>query len=327
MLGSFYDDGDGRSSGRSAILGTTGEGKQKDKESDRTTMRVVARTAQNINKRPKMTVATGMVEDMTMEQKMHTQQVESVDQDPETDTDLEHLSWTCERNTRSSSDPKSEEARTSHSRILRHGAKAFDGLQYARLGRSCGLEEGDDAAGNTGDSNGNGHDDGHRDGPGQQSSESSEDGLRKGGTVDQESHIPIVSTTAVRGAAYPPHPSPQPQPSPLPRQQQVDNNSLPPGSGPWTDTGTETDDDDDCHETEDDSPGYSVYFVCQRGNDSQLAAQKLLERIQAEQEQEEQEDDRPPPPARDKRPWAGAWIGDVKGGFEAMERHQFGKGE
>lgn len=208
------------------------------------------------------------------------------------------------------------------SRILRHGAKAFDGLQRARLGRSCGLEEGDDAAGNTGDSNGNSHgkSDGHEHGGGQQSSESNEEGLRKGGTVDQESHIPIVSTTAVRGAAYPPHPSP------LPRQQQGDNNSLPPGSGPWTDTGTETDDDDDCHETEDDSPGYSVYFVCQRGNDSQLAAQKFLERIQAEEEQEEQEDG-PPPPARNARPWAGAWIGDVKGGFEAMERHQFGKGE
>ena len=42
-----------------------------------------------------------------------------------------------------------------------------------------------------------------------------------------------------------------------------------------------------------------VWFVCQRGNDLQIAAQKLMER-----------DGESP-----KR-----WIGDVRGGFVAMER-------
>lgn len=218
------------------------------------------------------------------------------------------------------------------SRILRHGAKAFDDLQCARLGRRyCPDDDEDDgdAAGaavvNIGDGNSNSH--GKNDGDGyargQQSSES-EEGMGKGGMVDEESHIPVaVSTTSALRDAYPP------QPLPPPGQQRGDDNSFPRRrSG----SGTESDDET---ETEDDKPCYSVYFVCQRGNDSQVAAQKLLERIQAEEEQEDQDENQetkvpttvgPPPPAaaRNARPWAGAWIGDVKGGFEAMERHQFG---
>lgn len=47
-----------------------------------------------------------------------------------------------------------------------------------------------------------------------------------------------------------------------------------------------------------------VYFVCQRGNDSQIAAKKLLERLEADGEASHR--------------WG--WIGDVKGGFVAMEK-------
>jgi rhodanese-related sulfurtransferase len=49
-----------------------------------------------------------------------------------------------------------------------------------------------------------------------------------------------------------------------------------------------------------------VYFVCQRGNDSQIAAQRLIERVRTRDG-----------PASSST-WG--WIGDVKGGFLAMER-------
>ncbi|EXJ79006.1 hypothetical protein A1O3_08507 [Capronia epimyces CBS 606.96] len=48
-----------------------------------------------------------------------------------------------------------------------------------------------------------------------------------------------------------------------------------------------------------------VYFVCPRGNDSQIAAQKFLERLEAD--------------GAASQPWG--WIGDVKGGYVALEKH------
>lgn len=53
----------------------------------------------------------------------------------------------------------------------------------------------------------------------------------------------------------------------------------------------------------------AVYFVCQRGNDSQIAAQKLIEKIEADSIVAGSE--------MARRKWG--WIGDVKGGFLAME--------
>ena len=50
----------------------------------------------------------------------------------------------------------------------------------------------------------------------------------------------------------------------------------------------------------------SVYFVCQRGNDSQLAAKRLMESS-----------------VRDKVDW----IGDIEGGFVALQREVFGSPE
>jgi len=59
-----------------------------------------------------------------------------------------------------------------------------------------------------------------------------------------------------------------------------------------------------------------VYFVCQRGNDSQVAAQRLIERVEMDSQE-----------TTDKSAGASTgkgnlgWIGDVKGGFLAMERY------
>jgi len=59
-----------------------------------------------------------------------------------------------------------------------------------------------------------------------------------------------------------------------------------------------------------------VYFVCQRGNDSQVAAQRLIERV----EMDGQEPTDTPAAASTGKGNLG-WIGDVKGGFLAMERY------
>ncbi|KAI1614105.1 molybdopterin biosynthesis protein MoeB [Exophiala viscosa] len=58
--------------------------------------------------------------------------------------------------------------------------------------------------------------------------------------------------------------------------------------------------------TEQERGSIPVYFVCQRGNDSQIAAQKLIERVRADNGSESMSK------------WG--WIGDVKGGFLAMEK-------
>ncbi|EXJ61334.1 uncharacterized protein A1O5_11892 [Cladophialophora psammophila CBS 110553] len=104
-----------------------------------------------------------------------------------------------------------------------------------------------------------------------------------GGMVDQESHIPV----ATRHDSFPLKPGGQ-------------SDQIPPSPARETE------------ENAGEEPKYpSIYFVCQRGNDSQIAAQKLMERIEAEAAMEQET-------AR-KRKWG--WIGDVKGGFLAMERH------
>jgi len=65
-------------------------------------------------------------------------------------------------------------------------------------------------------------------------------------------------------------------------------------------------------EDEDGESPMAVYFVCQKGNDSQIAAQKLIEHMEADQAAHDRG-------TAKKRNWK--WIGDVKGGFVAMERH------
>ncbi|KEF53774.1 uncharacterized protein A1O9_10175 [Exophiala aquamarina CBS 119918] len=125
-----------------------------------------------------------------------------------------------------------------------------------------------------------------------------------GGMVDQESHIP----TAVGGCdAY--------------SQQLLGGEFSGEGQGNEYDglenggggggggEDANTDDDDDGN------AGWPVYFVCQRGNDSQLAAQTLLERIRAESASSNTPTNR--------SHWG--WVGDVRGGFLAMEKHQFGE--
>ncbi|KIW30602.1 uncharacterized protein PV07_06335 [Cladophialophora immunda] len=101
-----------------------------------------------------------------------------------------------------------------------------------------------------------------------------------GGLIDQESHIPV----ARRHDSFPTKPSGQ-------------SDQIPPSPARETPDG------------EQQLP--SIYFVCQRGNDSQIAAQKLIERTEAEAAAEQA--------AVRKKKWR--WIGDVKGGFLAMERH------
>ncbi|KAF7513984.1 hypothetical protein GJ744_006598 [Endocarpon pusillum] len=50
-----------------------------------------------------------------------------------------------------------------------------------------------------------------------------------------------------------------------------------------------------------------IYFLCQRGNDSQIAAQKFLDSIEE---------------GKTGNRTRTRWIGDVVGGFEALQRHQ-----
>ncbi|KAH0836236.1 Adenylyltransferase and sulfurtransferase uba4 [Fonsecaea pedrosoi] len=103
-----------------------------------------------------------------------------------------------------------------------------------------------------------------------------------GGMIDQESHIPVIT----RHDSYPTKPS-------------GNSDQIPPGPA---------------RETQDsvsEEQYSSVYFVCQRGNDSQIAAQKLIEKIEADAAAEQE--------AVRKKKWG--WIGDVKGGIIAMERH------
>jgi adenylyltransferase/sulfurtransferase len=66
-----------------------------------------------------------------------------------------------------------------------------------------------------------------------------------------------------------------------------------------------------------------VYFVCQRGNDSQIAAQKLMEQLQKDEVGCDVKGDRSGISDHSRtQDWG--WIGDVKGGFVALERYAAG---
>ncbi len=124
-----------------------------------------------------------------------------------------------------------------------------------------------------------------------------------GGMLDQETHIPIA-TQAEPQAGVGPDGGMVDQETHIPVTRQNTFSSADFPASPGRDTVAEDSSDED-------SPS-RVYFVCQRGNDSQLAAVKLMESVQAEEAATEENKAR-------QRKWA--WIGDVKGGFLAMERH------
>jgi rhodanese-related sulfurtransferase len=105
--------------------------------------------------------------------------------------------------------------------------------------------------------------------------------VKGGGMLDQESHVPHARQNTFSSADFPARPGTETM---MQREERGDKEEEPP----------------------------SVYFVCQRGNDSQIAAQKLIESVQAETAGVDQA-------SRGRRKWG--WIGDVKGGFLAMERH------
>ncbi|KIX00189.1 uncharacterized protein Z518_10327 [Rhinocladiella mackenziei CBS 650.93] len=107
-----------------------------------------------------------------------------------------------------------------------------------------------------------------------------------GGMVDQEMHIPVTKCNGFRNAG-------------LQDDGQYPHAELYPNG--------------DAEDINEEDPE-SVYFVCQRGNDSQIAAKKLIERIKAEAETA----DNGVSPIKRKK-WG--WIGDVKGGYVAMEKH------
>ncbi|RVX73424.1 hypothetical protein B0A52_03066 [Exophiala mesophila] len=69
-------------------------------------------------------------------------------------------------------------------------------------------------------------------------------------------------------------------------------------------------------------PGPALYFVCHRGNDSQIAADKFLHHIQRTRQQNPSSPNpNPDQPNLNQVNWS--WIGDVKGGFTAMEKLEF----
>ncbi|KIV95074.1 hypothetical protein PV10_02773 [Exophiala mesophila] len=69
-------------------------------------------------------------------------------------------------------------------------------------------------------------------------------------------------------------------------------------------------------------PGPALYFVCHRGNDSQIAADKFLQHVQSTRQQEPSSSNPDTDqPNLNQVDWS--WIGDVKGGFTAMEKLEF----
>ncbi|KAK5064248.1 hypothetical protein LTR84_000081 [Exophiala bonariae] len=145
--------------------------------------------------------------------------------------------------------------------------------------------------------------------PGQVSGINSGLNLENGALVNEESHVPITATDR---DAYPQRPDAKNQDSHDERSGNTDIFAP-----------------EEEERTGDEENGWPIYFVCQRGNDSQIAAQKLLDRIRAEEKEEADMEVEAPgdldgsaPVARKKtRPWG--WVGDIKGGFVALERHHF----
>ncbi|KAK5461135.1 glycerol-3-phosphate dehydrogenase [Exophiala xenobiotica] len=94
---------------------------------------------------------------------------------------------------------------------------------------------------------------------------------------------------------------------------------------PKVDNIEDQDDKEEEEEEEEQEPvpsaSASVYFVCQRGNDSQIAAQKLIEyttETEGAAEPTTEGAAEITTATTTKKTWG--WIGDVKGGFLAMER-------
>jgi molybdopterin/thiamine biosynthesis adenylyltransferase/rhodanese-related sulfurtransferase len=202
------------------------------------------------------------------------------------------------------------------SRILRHGGRAFDDLQaHTRLDTNVLYDDTND------------HGEGRRGGMVDQETHVPVTHANLGGTIDQESHIPVVQGSAapmdggsMRGGGMVDQESHIPFVSrgsdaypqrPLAQQGENGSGDDRRGDKELERGGEEEDEDADDGQ----NAGWPVYFVCQRGNDSQIAAQKLLERIQEEKEEST--------PSTNRSQWG--WVGDVKGGFMAMERHQFGE--
>lgn len=68
----------------------------------------------------------------------------------------------------------------------------------------------------------------------------------------------------------------------------------------------------------------AVVFVCQRGNDSQIAAQRLLDHVHADEDAGLSGNSGLGLGLGSGRGRGWGWVGDVKGGFVAMERYEFG---
>lgn len=187
------------------------------------------------------------------------------------------------------------------SRILRMGANAFEELDSQSPmseTRTRAFTEGDDE------------------------DEDDEVVMGDGGMVNPESHIPVASgvsststttiTSAVDGGMVNIESH-----IPITRDEESD---FPPAPRRFAQTRSEELESEDDGEGEGEGEGENatpVYFVCQRGNDSQIAAQKMIEAIQREKEQETATETETETKKMGSK-WG--WIGDVHGGFMAMER-------
>ena len=134
-----------------------------------------------------------------------------------------------------------------------------------------------------------------------------------GGIVNEESHIPVLGGTKP-GAALGSDGETVDQESHILAPINVSNRPISVFPRKPTDQGKLTAEYPEEQEDSDSEPP-PVYFVCQRGNDSQIAAQKLIEKLEAEGAVAEGQS------RRSARSRERGWIGDIKGGFLAMERY------
>ncbi|KAK6376469.1 hypothetical protein LTS17_007064 [Exophiala oligosperma] len=131
-----------------------------------------------------------------------------------------------------------------------------------------------------------------------------------GGMLNPESHVPVAAPS-VSSTTFPQQGGMVNQESHIPVQRDEEGDFP---TSPATRLLEERGNDNTGgieNEVEDNAT--SIYFVCQRGNDSQIAAQKMIEAVQLENER-----DTATQKKQSKPKWG--WIGDVQGGFMAMER-------
>lgn len=137
-----------------------------------------------------------------------------------------------------------------------------------------------------------------------------------GGMVDEETHIPISTQRDPASESAGPDGGIIDEESHIPmKREHSDFSRVRSTDFPLRPLGVEHNPElggMDEEENEAQSPA-AVYFVCQRGNDSQIAAQKLIEHIEAEEAHASGQG------VTKRMKWG--WIGDIKGGFMAMERH------